>query len=103
MDTPLIGAACHGQTSEVASLLAAGAAVDEANRKGTTPLLIACQNGHTEIVETLIAANAVVNQARDGGFTPLYIACEKGHTEVCLLYTSPSPRDQRGSRMPSSA
>ena len=26
------------------------------------------------------------------------------HTEkTCLLYTSPSPRDQRGSRMPSSA
>ena len=24
-------------------------------------------------------------------------------SEVCLLYTSPSPRDQRGSRMPSSA
>ena len=23
--------------------------------------------------------------------------------EACLLYTSPSPRDQRGSRMPSSA
>ena len=26
---------------------------------------------------------------------------DKGY--VCLLYTSPSPRDQRGSRMPSSA
>ena len=25
------------------------------------------------------------------------------HTSICLLYTSPSPRDQRGSRMPSSA
>ena len=25
------------------------------------------------------------------------------HLEICLLYTSPSPRDQRGSRMPSSA
>ena len=25
------------------------------------------------------------------------------HSEPCLLYTSPSPRDQRGSRMPSSA
>ena len=25
------------------------------------------------------------------------------HLELCLLYTSPSPRDQRGSRMPSSA
>ena len=24
-------------------------------------------------------------------------------SRVCLLYTSPSPRDQRGSRMPSSA
>ena len=27
----------------------------------------------------------------------------KGKRYVCLLYTSPSPRDQRGSRMPSSA
>ena len=26
-----------------------------------------------------------------------------GEVTVCLLYTSPSPRDQRGSRMPSSA
>ena len=26
----------------------------------------------------------------------------RGHV-ACLLYTSPSPRDQRGSRMPSSA
>ena len=25
------------------------------------------------------------------------------YAEPCLLYTSPSPRDQRGSRMPSSA
>ena len=25
------------------------------------------------------------------------------HHAICLLYTSPSPRDQRGSRMPSSA
>ena len=27
----------------------------------------------------------------------------EGLTVTCLLYTSPSPRDQRGSRMPSSA
>ena len=26
-----------------------------------------------------------------------------GMNVICLLYTSPSPRDQRGSRMPSSA
>ena len=28
---------------------------------------------------------------------------EKAMNSTCLLYTSPSPRDQRGSRMPSSA
>ena len=28
---------------------------------------------------------------------------ESGGGKTCLLYTSPSPRDQRGSRMPSSA
>ena len=28
---------------------------------------------------------------------------EVGQSNICLLYTSPSPRDQRGSRMPSSA
>ena len=31
------------------------------------------------------------------------IACFTGQLLFCLLYTSPSPRDQRGSRMPSSA
>ena len=28
---------------------------------------------------------------------------DEGWPYACLLYTSPSPRDQRGSRMPSSA
>ena len=27
---------------------------------------------------------------------------EEDNNDTCLLYTSPSPRDQRGSRMPSS-
>ena len=31
------------------------------------------------------------------------IRAHGNYTESCLLYTSPSPRDQRGSRMPSSA
>ena len=30
-------------------------------------------------------------------------AAKAERQKVCLLYTSPSPRDQRGSRMPSSA
>ena len=32
-----------------------------------------------------------------------YIVILVNYRKVCLLYTSPSPRDQRGSRMPSSA
>ena len=36
----------------------------------------------------------------EDGFAPL----EQGtYSKICLLYTSPSPRDQRGARMPSSA
>ena len=31
------------------------------------------------------------------------IAANQAKVATCLLYTSPSPRDQRGSRMPSSA
>ena len=38
---------------------------------------------------------------------PLVSGYEYDHkvaeVKICLLYTSPSPRDQRGSRMPSSA
>ena len=37
---------------------------------------------------------------------PLDVYTEKRRElrkNICLLYTSPSPRDQRGSRMPSSA
>ena len=39
------------------------------------------------------------------GFESLWFP-EHSHipaSRICLLYTSPSPRDQRGSRMPSSA
>ena len=39
-----------------------------------------------------------------GGYYDRTVAALRGAGhEICLLYTSPSPRDQRGSRMPSSA
>ena len=34
---------------------------------------------------------------------PVVRAVGQAEDKICLLYTSPSPRDQRGSRMPSSA
>ena len=42
----------------------------------------------------------------DGGDYVIVVNAEKVKvtgSKFCLLYTSPSPRDQRGSRMPSSA
>ena len=39
----------------------------------------------------------------DKPFMGSVTAAERAQDSVCLLYTSPSPRDQRGSRMPSSA
>ena len=53
---------------------------------------------------------ALLTQAPRFVSTPVRAALEKVQAEeplteadICLLYTSPSPRDQRGSRMPSSA
>ena len=44
--------------------------------------------------------SAIVGAA---GLLPTLEAVKAGKRVFCLLYTSPSPRDQRGSRMPSSA
>ena len=47
----------------------------------------------------------VMNQCAENSATATAILGRRqvGRHIVCLLYTSPSPRDQRGSRMPSSA
>ena len=38
-----------------------------------------------------------------GGYVTVLVRGETGAVNACLLYTSPSPRDKRQSRMPSSA
>ena len=45
----------------------------------------------------------VENVVFDAGAQTLRVEMDSGSFNFCLLYTSPSPRDQRGSRMPSSA
>ena len=46
------------------------------------------------------ALKVVAGNDYEGGlFAPIVVVARN----ICLLYTSPSPRDQRGSRMPSSA
>ena len=52
--------------------------------------------------ENILIANGVAKLA-DFGEATEFANEDARRTYVCLLYTSPSPRDQRGSRMPSSA
>ena len=54
------------------------------------------------IVATEESLSAVPREYREGSFA-LGATKFESMVKVCLLYTSPSPRDQRGSRMPSSA
>ena len=53
-----------------------------------------------EAIADIAAGNAKLN-LNVFGIERIFAQIEQGMD--CLLYTSPSPRDQRGSRMPSSA
>ena len=55
------------------------------------------------LVFRLIEAGIVIFAQKSLGLLGLFEVVVSGRNLVCLLYTSPSPRDQRGSRMPSSA
>ncbi|KOO26889.1 ankyrin unc44 [Chrysochromulina tobinii] len=76
-------------------LLAARAAVDQADSDGATPLYAACYKGHGDCVQLLLAAHAAVDQASSYGVTPLYAACDKGHGDsVRLLLATHAAVDQ---------
>ena len=45
--------------------------------------------------------NLIIGQSGSG--KTVFLKCLLGLIEYCLLYTSPSPRDNKASRMPSSA
>ena len=53
------------------------------------------------MLELTVAAE--VNGKKFEGVDCFYFLPHTDPDSSCLLYTSPSPRDQRGSRMPSSA
>ena len=85
--TPLMVAAVLGHEAIVASLLAAGAAVDAADERGFTALFHGCYNadedrGHPAVVERLLAAGAD-KEARIGfGVRPLMYAAGNGEAGV---------------------
>ena len=57
--------------------------------------------GKVEIVPEVISVIASIAVSEVEGVTGHFYELKKSN--ICLLYTSPSPRDKRQSRMPSSA
>ena len=63
-------------------------------------------SGKADEIRTLAHMHGAVEVLFDQSLSPAQQRNLERHIELpvnCLLYTSPSPRDQRGSRMPSSA
>ena len=85
----------------------------------TTPIYYPSGNPHIGHCYTTVACDSIARYRRMQGYDVIFLtgtdehglkieqkAAAKGITPkeyVCLLYTSPSPRDPKTSRMPSSA
>ena len=78
---------------EADTLRTAYGQLNERNIGGTARLTPHTAQAVSKVAEGDMLTNALRVAGKFGGQNPL----------TCLLYTSPSPRDQRGSRMPSSA
>ena len=87
-DTPLTAACRDGRRDEVATLIAGGADLNQANDHGLSPLFFACIDDHTEIASMLLAAGAAVNQAYSIGLTPLLMPCAHGSLATVQLLSS---------------
>ena len=65
--------------------------------------IVATNSGNIEQNNVDVTDNLITPNSNTCATVAVGGTCTLTGTYVCLLYTSPSPRDQRGSRMPSSA
>ena len=72
----------------------------EVRKEGNEEFLYVCAYQNIKAFAKLTLTGEVVWEKYAPMESGVY---KKGEDKDCLLYTSPSPRDQRGSRMPSSA
>lgn len=85
--TPLMLASQLGRPDMVATLLAAGAAIDAVDERGFTALFYGCYNpdedrGHPEVVELLLGAGADKEAKIGFGVRPLMYAAGNGEAGV---------------------
>ena len=74
-------------------LIQNGADVNAVDENKQTALHIAAQKGHVDVAKVLIQSGADVNALQKDKWTALHLVARDGHDDICLLYTSPSPRD----------
>ena len=82
------------------------------NLPQTDPFVMAIKAGDCVAVKCMLqeGGNMYATILREGKeywikreLNVMHFAIENNHINICLLYTSPSPRDRQKSRMPSSA
>lgn len=70
------------QGVEMQELLLLGAALDPADRNGSTPLFLACEQGQAGTAALLLRAGACPRAQNRAEERPLYIASLRGHASV---------------------
>jgi hypothetical protein len=78
----LLESARSGDPARVRELLARGAAVDAADRRGLTPLMWAAAGGNPEVVRQLLDGGAAVDRRAADGSTALMLASANGFTDI---------------------
>jgi ankyrin repeat protein len=81
-DLELLESAQLGQLTRAKELLAKGADVNAADRRGFTPLMWASAAGNTALVRQFIESGAAVDRKANDGSTALTLASANGFTEV---------------------
>ena len=88
-----------GTTNSCVAVMEGGKPTVIANAEGfrTTPSVVAYTKNQDQLVGQIAKRQAVMNPENT------FYSAKRFVGRSCLLYTSPSPRDISGSRMPSSA
>jgi len=78
----LIDSAKNGDLARTRDLLAKGAAINTADRRGFTPLTWAAATGNLDMVRLLLESGAAVERRATDGTTALMVASANGFTEI---------------------
>ena len=102
---PIVGEVTLYQDGEAIGQESVSASVDDSER-----LVFTVESPNASLLEVRLSTTEFDSLPTDNSVwlslprtRPLQVRVDQDLYSCCLLYTSPSPRDQRGSRMPSSA